>query len=101
MTHVAVYLPQDCFNSGRGNDFNVPLSHNSEINPETEVKRETLFVLTWENLKMKKVCIVVLLIGKLMNMCIYYHLSVENTEEIGVHEHNRNGPAYLMQDMRG
>lgn len=50
---------------------------------------------------MKKVCIVVLLIGKLMNMCIYYHLSFENTEEIGVHEHNRNGPAYLMQDMRG
>ena len=34
MTHVPVYLPQDCFNSRRGNDFNVPLSHSSEINPE-------------------------------------------------------------------
>ena len=45
---------------------------------------------------MQKVYIVVLLNRKIMNVCIYYHLSLENTEEIGIHEHNRNGTAYLM-----
>ena len=51
------------------------------------MKRETLFVLTWKNLKMQKVCIVVPLIEKNYEYVHILSSILEIKKEIGIREH--------------
>ena len=52
------------------------------------MKREMLFVLRWKNLKMQKVCIVVLLIEKNNEYVHILSSILEIIKEIGIREHN-------------
>lgn len=52
------------------------------------MKREMLFVLRWKNLKMQKVCIVVLLIEKNNEYVHILSSILEIKKEIGIREHN-------------